>query len=76
MDAWFSQKNYNEKCDVYSLGVTFFILVYGYHPFREDDLDQTLQNNQYSYIEFSVLETIPFSCSINELFISLVINLL
>lgn len=30
-------KNYGEKCDIYSLGITFFILIFGYNPLKGDD---------------------------------------
>lgn len=39
------KKIYSTKSDIFSLGVTFFIIFYGYHPFKSDESNQTLIRN-------------------------------
>jgi serine/threonine protein kinase len=53
------KKIYTNKCDVYSLGVTFFILFYGYNPFKSEDTSSTIVKNQEGYIDFPKNANVP-----------------
>lgn len=50
---------YTGKCDVYSLGVTFFNLLYGYNPFKCDDPYLTTRKNSEGYIDFPKNTLVP-----------------
>lgn len=53
------KKLYTSKCDVYSLGITFFILFYGYNPFLADELNKSMKNNGEGYIDFPKTTLVP-----------------
>lgn len=53
------KKLYTSKCDVYSLGITFFILFYGFNPFLTDDFGKSLRNNREGNIEFPKNTVVP-----------------
>lgn len=48
----FKTKNYDLKVDVFSLGVVFFILVYGRMPFEGKDQEEILKSNEKGDIDF------------------------
>jgi serine/threonine protein kinase len=46
---------YNEKCDIFSAGAIFYMLVTGNSPFRGEDAAAILQKNKECEINFYVL---------------------
>lgn len=50
----FKTKSYDLKVDVFSLGVVFYILVYGRMPFEGKDQEEILKNNERGEIDFTV----------------------
>ena len=46
-----TKKMYNSTCDIFSLGITIFVMVYGYNPFKCADHKTTLRKNQDAYFE-------------------------
>ncbi|CAD8134543.1 unnamed protein product [Paramecium octaurelia] len=46
-----SKKIYNQQCDIFSLGITLFVVLYGYNPFKQNDLKQTIKKNTDGYFE-------------------------
>ncbi|CAD8050169.1 unnamed protein product [Paramecium sonneborni] len=46
-----SKKLYNQQCDIFSLGITLFVVLYGYNPFKQKDLKQTIKKNTDGYFE-------------------------
>ena len=46
------QKNYNEKCDIWSCGVIMYIMLYGYPPFNgrtEEDIMERVLSGKFCY---------------------------
>jgi calcium-dependent protein kinase len=54
------QKSYTSKCDMWSLGVTVFILVFGYMPFKGSDHEQmkAITRGEYEVRE-KIWEKVP-----------------
>lgn len=48
----FKTKNYDQKIDIFSLGVVFYILVYGKMPFEGKDQEEILKANEKGEIDF------------------------
>lgn len=48
----FKTKNYDFKIDIFSLGVVFYILVYGKMPFEGKDQEEILKANEKGDIDF------------------------
>lgn len=48
----FKTKNYDQKIDIFSLGVVFYILVYGKMPFEGKDQEEILKANERGEIDF------------------------
>jgi serine/threonine protein kinase len=48
----FRTKNYDQKIDIFSLGVVFYILVYGKMPFEGKDQEEILKANEKGEIDF------------------------
>ncbi|CAD8051734.1 unnamed protein product [Paramecium sonneborni] len=46
-----SKKTYNQQCDIFSIGITLFVVLYGYNPFKQNDLKQTIKKNTEAYFE-------------------------
>ena len=47
------KKNYDEKCDLWSIGVIMFILLTGEPPFNGSTDEEILQNVKNGYVDFS-----------------------
>ncbi|CAK83318.1 unnamed protein product (macronuclear) [Paramecium tetraurelia] len=47
-----TKKQYSGKCDIFSFGITLFVIIYGYNPFKTQDQKQTLKRNADAYFEF------------------------
>ena len=47
------KKNYDEKCDLWSIGVIMFILLTGEPPFNGSNDEEILQNVKNGYVDFS-----------------------
>jgi calcium-dependent protein kinase len=45
-------KNYNEKCDCWSLGVIMYMLISGIPPFNGEDDDDIFEKIKYSNLNF------------------------
>lgn len=48
------KQNYNEKCDIWSIGVIFYIILCGYPPFRgrtREVLNEKILKGEYSFDE-------------------------
>jgi calcium-dependent protein kinase len=37
-------RKYNEKCDIWSLGVILYMIIFNYPPFKGTDAAQVMQN--------------------------------
>ena len=37
-------ENYDNKCDIWSLGIILYILLHGYHPFMARDINKLKVN--------------------------------
>lgn len=48
----FRTKNYDQKVDVFSLGVVFYILVFGKSPFDGSEQEEVLKQNEKCDIDF------------------------
>ena len=48
----FKSKHYDSKIDIFSLGVVFYILVYGKMPFEGKDQEEILKANEKAEIDF------------------------
>lgn len=46
------KQDYNEKCDVWSVGVILYILLCGYPPFMGNSQEEVLQNVKIGKYEF------------------------
>lgn len=49
----FKTKNYDSKVDIFSLGVVFYILIFGKMPFDSTYPDQIITLNEQCEIEFN-----------------------
>lgn len=47
-------KPYNEKCDIFSAGVIFYILITGESPFNSKDYKKMLKLNKKCKISFDI----------------------
>lgn len=54
----FKTKTYDQKIDVFSLGVVYYILVYGRMPFEGKDQEEILNCNERGDIDFKIEYTI------------------
>ena len=48
------EKKFNEKCDIWSLGVIMFRLIFGYVPFKGNSFDEVINNILTSPIEYDL----------------------
>ncbi|KAL4472009.1 hypothetical protein ABPG72_018511 [Tetrahymena utriculariae] len=55
----FKSKHYDQKIDIFSLGIVFYILMFGKMPFDAPTVDQILQLNEQCEIDFT-----PNDCAI------------
>ena len=46
------KRNFNEKCDIWSLGIIMFRLFYGYVPFKGNSFEEVINNIKNSPIEY------------------------
>ena len=46
------ERNFNEKCDIWSLGIIMFRLFYGYVPFKGNSFEEVINNIKNSPIEY------------------------
>ena len=53
-----NKKPYGPKCDVFSLGVMFYFLVVGEHPFDADSVQSMIERNKICLADFSKLEKV------------------
>ncbi|CAD8047281.1 unnamed protein product [Paramecium sonneborni] len=49
-----TKKSYSRQCDVFSFGITLFVMLYGYNPFKSQDQKQTIKRNLDAYFEFPI----------------------
>ena len=49
----FTNKRYNNKCDIFSLGIIAFILLTEEMPFDAEDIEMVLYLNEHREIDFS-----------------------
>ena len=46
------ENNFNYKCDIWSIGVIFYQMIFGYTPFKGYNYNDLVFNIKYSYINF------------------------
>ena len=59
------ERNFNEKCDIWSLGIIMFRLFYGYVPFKGNSFEEVINNIKNSPIEYDKDENNNISLSEN-----------
>ncbi|CAD8146271.1 unnamed protein product [Paramecium pentaurelia] len=47
-----TKKQYSGQCDIFSFGITLFVILYGYNPFKTQDQKSTIKRNANAYFEF------------------------
>ncbi|CAD8045891.1 unnamed protein product [Paramecium sonneborni] len=47
-----TKKYYSKQCDIFSFGITLFVMLYGFNPFKSQDCKQTIKRNSDAYFEF------------------------
>lgn len=53
-DASVEEKLYDQQCDMFSLGVVFYIMTTGIHPFKGKDYGEILKKNMRCEVDFEV----------------------
>ena len=53
-----ADKSYNEKIDVYSLGIIFYIFLTKVNPFNHKSYSKLIQKNKSGAIDFQLLDQI------------------
>jgi len=62
---------YDCKCDIFSAGVLFYMLLTGKQPFQESNYNGILRLNKLARIDFSVDELKFYDTSVLELLINM-----
>lgn len=61
------KKNYNEKCDIWSIGVIFYILLCGYPPFNGDTDEEIISQIKIGKFSFPKEEWSSISIEAKQL---------
>jgi serine/threonine protein kinase len=56
-----NKQRYDEKCDIYSIGVIFYILLIGKQPFKSSNYKKVLKLNRNNDIDFNIKEFSGYS---------------
>lgn len=54
-------RNYNEKCDVWSVGVVLYMIVYNYPPFKGQDAIKVMESVLKDEISYKTVNRLKFS---------------